>query len=164
MSAVPADVFPAAPARGIQLLIIHCAATPNGRHFTIEDIDRWHVANGWGRQPAARAAHRPHLLAVGYHYVIDIAGIVHEGRAIDEIGAHAAGHNAHSIGLCLIGTDKFMPAQWDSLRQSVLGLRMSYPALQVIGHRDVNPGKTCPGFDVSAWLAGGMQPLEGHVL
>jgi N-acetylmuramoyl-L-alanine amidase len=164
MSAVPADVFPAAPARGIQLLIIHCAATPNGSPFTIEDIDRWHVANGWGRQPSARAAHRPHLLAVGYHYVIDIAGIPHEGRALYEVGAHAAGHNAHSIGLCLIGTDKFLPAQWDSLRQSVLGLRMPYPALQVIGHRDVNPGKTCPGFDVSEWLAGGMAPLEGHVL
>lgn len=49
--------------------------------------------------------------------------------------------------------------------------------LRICGHRDLSPDlngdgtiearewvKTCPGFDVSTWLAGGMEPLAGHIV
>lgn len=55
-----------------------------------------------------------------------------------------------------------------------LAKRMS---LRICGHRDLSPDidgdgtvephewlKTCPGFDVGAWLAGGMGPLAGHII
>lgn len=35
--------------------------------------------------------------------------------------------------------------------------------IRVCGHRDLNPAKTCPNFDVSAWLDSGMTPLAGQV-
>lgn len=34
----------------------------------------------------------------------------------------------------------------------------------ICGHRDTGANKTCPGFDVGAWLAGGLQPLADHLL
>jgi len=150
--------------RGICSLVVHCAATPNGRPHTASDIDRWHGERGFARLPEAADAHRPDLRHIGYHYVIRLDGVVEEGRSIDEIGAHVAGYNHHSIGLCLIGTDRFTLAQWDSLRQSVLGLRQRFAGIGIIGHRQINPHKTCPGFDVRTWLMTAMTPLAKHVL
>lgn len=150
--------------RGIDTLIIHCAATPNGRPHSIEEIDLWHRERGFARKLVHVAVHRPDLANVGYHYVIPLDGTTEEGRSLAEVGAHAAGHNLRSIGVCLIGTDQFTPVQWGALRSLAHALRIHIPHLRIIGHRDVNPGKTCPGFDVADWLAGGMQPMDGHVL
>ena len=33
--------------RPIDSIIIHCSATPEGKHFTAADIRRWHKAQGW---------------------------------------------------------------------------------------------------------------------
>ena len=30
----------------IKEIIVHCSATPEGRDFTVADIDRWHRARG----------------------------------------------------------------------------------------------------------------------
>lgn len=150
--------------RFVNLIIIHCAATPNGKPFDVEDIDRWHAERGFKRDPALVGHNMPHLKSIGYHYVIYVPGAVSIGRGLEEPGAHAQGHNANSVGVCLIGTDKFTPAQWASLKANVRATQARYPGARVIGHREVNPNKTCPGFDVQAWLAGGMEPLAGHVL
>jgi len=45
--------------RQIDMIVIHCGATPNGRHNTVEDIDKWHRANGWQRNAAAMRAFNP---------------------------------------------------------------------------------------------------------
>lgn len=148
----------------IDTLILHCAATPNGQWFTAEDIDRWHAERGFHRDPGLVGAASPHLTAIGYHFVIYTTGAVTCGRALRETGAHAAGHNITSIGTCLIGTDRFTPAQWEVLRLHVRSLQRDYPGLRVIGHREVNAHKTCPGFDVQAWLDADMAPADGHVL
>jgi len=145
-------------------LIIHCAATPNGRHFTIKDIDNWHGERGFKRNPLAQKFHAPTLAHVGYHFVIDLNGRLACGRALTETGAHAKGHNAVSIGICLIGTDKFTPAQWQTLRDYVLCLRHRFPAIAIIGHNYVNHHKICPGFSVQDWLQNDMQPLSEHQL
>lgn len=75
--------------RQISEIIVHCAATPEGKHFTVADIDAWHKKRGFR--------------CIGYHFVIYLDGSVHEGRAIEEVGAHCLGHNANSIGICYIG-------------------------------------------------------------
>ena len=74
-------------------------------------------------------------------------------------GAHAGGHNKHTIGICLIGTDTFTIEQWQALDGLVEKMRERYPAARVLGHRDLpDVNKLCPGFDVAAWLA-----REGNV-
>lgn len=46
--------------RTITLFIIHCSATPEGKDYTVQDIDRWHKARGWKgigyRSPALNKA------------------------------------------------------------------------------------------------------------
>lgn len=133
--------------RDIRAIVIHCSATPDGKPFTIADIDRWHRERGWRK--------------VGYHRVIHVDGSVHVGRKLKEIGAHVAGQNSHTVGICMIGTRRFTLAQWGALANLVAELRLLYPAANVQGHRDYSPDlngdgiiepwefmKECPGFDV----------------
>lgn len=160
--------------RKIDLIVIHCSDSPNGRTlFTgklgdknfstpAQEIDRWHAQRGFKRLPAWRARQNPDLAAVGYHFVIYTRGAVATGRHLDEVGAHVQGHNANSIGVCLVGKDAFTAAQWLALKQVVEGLRKTYPAARVVAHRDLNPSKVCPNFDVAAWLRGGMEPVVGQ--
>ena len=49
--------------RKIDEIIIHCAATPEGKHFTVADIDAWHKKRGFK--------------CIGYHFVIYLDGSVH---------------------------------------------------------------------------------------
>jgi len=155
--------------RAIDKLIIHCAATPNGRPFKIRDIDRWHASRVDARELAGRSeeAIRHYSTAfpyIGYHDVIEVDGEIQPGRGENEVGSHAAPWNGTSIGVCLIGTDKFTRAQWESLTIYVADVEKRYGAIEIIGHRQV-PGcmKTCPGFSVPKWLEGGRNPLEGQV-
>lgn len=168
--------------RPISLIVIHCAASTNGKplgngtHTAADTIDRWHIQRGFQRQPAARAAFNPNLSAIGYHFVLDTDGTKGTGRTIAEVGAHVQGFNSQSISICLVGTSRFTRAQWDALHSLVKTLKAQYPAARVVGHRDLSPDadgdgtvephewlKTCPGFNVVDWLAGGMQPLAGHI-
>jgi N-acetyl-anhydromuramyl-L-alanine amidase AmpD len=150
--------------REIELLVIHCAATPNGRPHTVQDIDSWHRANGWQRKSKDMQTFNPRLSAIGYHYVIYVDGTVHTGRRPEEIGAHVAGHNSNSLGICLVGTDKFTPRQWAALSNLVHDLRIEYSGAKICGHRDL-PGvhKSCPGFSVADWMKDGL-PLPEHTL
>lgn len=151
-------------------IIIHCSATKNGQWTTVEDIDAWHASRGFNRDVGLIGANQPHLRHIGYHYIIYNNGAVVIGRGEREIGAHCAGHNAQSLGICLVGTDQYSIAQWASLSALVLGLQARIDTLRrVLGHRDTSPDvngdgkvdkheylKTCPGFAVARWLARGM--------
>ncbi len=153
------------PTRSINLIVIHCAATPNGRRTIVQDVNLWHRQRGFKRSPEWRARQNNDLDAIGYHFFVYINGIVAAGRHLDEVGAHAQGFNQKSIGVCMAGTDKFTPAQWESLRVNVTALMEMYPAAKICGHRDLpDVNKSCPGFNVADWLAGDMLPLFGHVL
>ncbi len=112
-----------------------------------ETIDRWHRERGW--------------LKIGYHYVIKRDGTVETGRELEEVGAHAKGHNAISVGICLIGglsednepENNFTDEQWDALGTLVDSLKAKYPEASVIGHNDVSD-KACPTFNVGEWYEG----------
>lgn len=143
----------------INKIIIHCSATPNGRDHDALDVDFWHgpdrVARGltpFKRQPQCITAHQPHLKHIGYHYVIRLDGSLEFGRGLQEVGAHAQNFNQGSIGICLIGTDKYTTPQWDSLKSLVTQLTLTIPSItSVIGHNQLTDQKTCPGFSVPAW-------------
>ena len=169
--------------RPIKLIVIHCSASPNGRWTTTADIDAWHKKRGFLRQPAARLQFNPELTSIGYHHVIYTNGVIAAGRAHEEVGAHVTGHNADSLGIAMIGTDRFSPAQWIALRELINALTQQqgnrpprYPNARVVGHRDLSPDrngngvvepqewlKTCPGFDVATWRRGGMEPLASNL-
>lgn len=132
--------------RKITEIIVHCSATPEGRDYTVADIDRWHKQKGWK--------------GIGYHYVIYRDGSVHAGRDVEVMGAHCAGHNATSIGICYIGgmsadnktpKDTRTPAQKAALRNLVELLKTKYPNATVHGHREF-ARKACPCFDVKTDL------------
>ena len=150
--------------RPIDLIVIHCTASPNGVWYSAADIDAWHRQRGFVRLPEFVKRQNPSLLAIGYHFVIYTNGAVASGRHLEEVGAHAKGHNRTSLGISLVGTDKFTPIQWEMLRANVRGLRLKFPDAQVVGHRELNPGKTCPGFDVQTWLENDMNPDPAHIL
>lgn len=133
--------------RKINKIIIHCAATPEGRNFTVEDIRRWHLQRGFRD--------------IGYHYVIYLDGSVHTGRPIEQIGAHTSGYNANSIGICYIGgcakdgktpKDTRTEAQRSALVKLVAELRAKFPGATVHGHNEF-ANKACPSFNVQKEFA-----------
>lgn len=131
--------------RQIKEIIIHCSATPEGRDWTIKDIERDHKAKGYKK--------------VGYHYVVCLDGTIEKGREEHEVGAHCRGHNGNSIGICYIGgLDKKMRAkdtrtieQRASLAKLVMCLKLRYPGVVVRGHNNY-ASKDCPCFNVQQWL------------
>lgn len=118
-------------------VIIHCSDSPNGRNDKAEDIHRWHTERGWS--------------GIGYHYVICIDGEIQRGRPEYWEGAHCAGENANSLGICMIGTDEFSEKQWLALEHVVEGILARYPNITIHGHNEFST-KSCPGFDVKQWL------------
>ncbi len=86
---------------------------------------------------------------VGYHFIIDYAGRVWEGRSLAYWGAHVAGHNEENLGVVLLGNFEHQrpsAAQVKSMEHLVHVLRARYriPSHEVYGHIDL--GQTlCPG-------------------
>ena len=145
--------------RDIKRIIIHCSATKEGQDFDVEDIRRWHKAQGWQD--------------CGYHYVITLNGDIQEGRPLEKAGAHTKGYNQDSIGICYIGgcgndnkpKDTRTEAQKNALYCLVKTLMKKYGVTEVKGHRDyskdlngdgkITPNewiKSCPSFNTQEWL------------
>jgi len=128
--------------RDIDLVVIHCSATPEGRDVSTDEIRQWHLDRGWSD--------------IGYHFVVELDGSVHDGRPLEIAGAHAKGHNANSIGVCYVGgldesggaKDTRTPEQEKALVELLEDLKDKYPEAQIIGHRDVSD-KECPSFDAT---------------
>ena len=138
-------------------IVVHCSASLWG---SAPEIRNWHiVGNGWSD--------------IGYHYVIgngkikldyylDSAnGSVEIGRPIDgdkiaessEKGAHAYGYNSDSIGICVVGKEKFTPYQMGNLIYLVSDLMVKFKIEieNVVGHYELDPKKTCPNIDMSSF-------------
>jgi len=134
--------------REIKKVIVHCAATPEGRDVKTEEIKRWHTEErGWSD--------------IGYHWVVELNGAVCEGRNESINGAHCRGHNSDSIGICYVGgsdtdgnpKDTRTPEQSDSLVTLIKEILDRHPDAEVFGHRDFSE-KACPSFDAKTEYAG----------
>lgn len=135
------------PALGhVKYLTFHCAATPEGRHVTHEQITAWDQAK-FGQ--------------TSYHWVVELDGTAHRTLRDDQKGAHVGKANTGNIGICYIGgVDARMnpkDTRTDAQKKAMLTLartyKARYPGIAIRGHRDW-PGtkKACPSFDVAAWL------------
>lgn len=144
--------------RRVTHLVVHCTDSLWGNAATVR---RWHLEKGWKD--------------IGYHFVIlngrmtkylsvwEYNGEVEVGRRLDddnlladnEVGAHALGYNAHSIGVVLVGVREFTNSQFDSLAEvcRTMSVRFGFPLTNCIGHYEVPSGKaqgkTCPNFDMT---------------
>lgn len=121
----------------ITKLVVHCSDTPNDRDVTATEIHQWHIQRKWA--------------GIGYHKVIRRDGTIENGRPEYWEGAHVKGHNSNSLGVCLIGRDKFTSEQMQSLEHLMHEWTSKYPDAEVYGHCDLDPHKTCPNFDVKQW-------------
>lgn len=140
--------------RKINLIVVHCSATKEGKDFREKDIRRWHLDRGFSD--------------IGYHYVVDLDGTVEAGRNLAKPGAHVSGHNANSIGIVYVGgldakgkpKDTRTTAQKHALLDLLQKLKERFPAARICGHRDLSPDrnhdgkitpnewlKACPCFD-----------------
>ena len=133
--------------RTIDKIIIHCAATKPSMDIGVAEIRKWHTSppNNWKD--------------IGYHYVIRRNGSIENGRPVIMAGVHTKGHNAKSIGICLVGgiddkgnaASNFTDKQWATLERLVRILKVDYPKATVHGHREF-AAKACPSFNVQDWL------------
>lgn len=134
--------------------MIHCTATPAGREVTGDDIRLWHTGpppnRGWNR--------------VGYSTLVRLDGTIEvlvpwdDDQYVEgwEVTYGARGWNAVSKHICYVGgkggQDTRTEAQRMALAQLVLSALEKWPHIRVAGHGQIDPGKSCPSFDVPAWL------------
>jgi N-acetylmuramoyl-L-alanine amidase-like protein/helix-turn-helix protein len=101
------------------------------------------------------------FLAIGYHYGVELLGDHYEvllGRSeLDPAAACPQGQmNARALHICCVGNfDEAPPPA--AMLEAVVGLvivpamvEYGIPAGRIVGHRDFNPAKSCPGtrFDL----------------
>lgn len=131
--------------REIKKIVIHCTATPEGRHHDVSDITRWHLKRGFN--------------TIGYHFLIHLDGTIETGRSIKKPGAHCRGENQRSIGICYVGgmtkdmekpKDTRTPEQKESLIFVMQKLIYKYNKdMTIHGHNEF-ANKACPSFDVKS--------------
>lgn len=142
----PQDIHDAAPeldGRAVTEIVVHHSVSPTTT--TAAQIDAWHKARGFS--------------GAGYHWLIRERA---DGRwetvdLRDEalVGAHALGHNPHSLGVCVAGDYTRGPLS-QGARDQLLGLllwlcrALGITPDEVRGHRETQrPGYTeCPGFSM----------------
>lgn len=144
--------------RKVNLIIVHCSDTYVTMDIGVAEIRKWHTdpapkGRGWAD--------------IGYHFVIRRDGTLELGRDTDkdgdvyeEVGAHVAGWNANSIGICMVGgkahdgkaENNFTGKQFAVLEGLLRMIKADYPKATIHGHREFDPGKACPSFDVQKWL------------
>lgn len=134
--------------RQIKKIILHCSALGYGN---AKQIDGWHRKKGWD--------------GIGYHYVVcngltefngeydvKLDGKIETGRPLERPGAHCEGNNYDSIGVCLIGKDKFTHLQIESLLTIIERMRERFGKIAIYGHYEmksgIKQGKTCPNIDM----------------
>ena len=130
--------------RKINQIIVHCSATREGQDVSVDTIKKWHVEDrGWSD--------------IGYHFYIDINGVIEKGRDIAKIGTHCKSKNRNSIGICYSGgveadgktpKDTRTEDQKKSLKILIKTLKSLFPEAVVHSHSDF-ANKACPSFNAT---------------
>lgn len=125
------------PRYATRQIVVHHTGIGGNNDLCAMDIHRMHLRNGWS--------------GIGYHLFVRRDGLAETGRPLDQIGAHAYGHNQTTIGICLAGNfDRETPtdgqlasaAELIAMLCRLYGLKPNGGA--IVGHRDLDP-TDCPG-------------------
>ena len=120
------------------------ATDPSSVSAHLEGIRRLHRRKGWGD--------------IGYHFAVDPAGRVWEGRSLGWQGAHVKDHNPGNIGIVVLGNFEHQSpteAQLAGFRRHVTMLMRVYhvPNSRVHTHQEWQGARTaCPGASLQQSL------------
>ena len=133
--------------RNINLIVVHCSATPVNRDYTPDQLLRDHKARGFN--------------SWAYHFYIRKSGQRVALRPLELAGAHVTGFNRDSIGICYEGgldangkaTDTRTDLQKLALIAILRELVVHYPDAEICGHRDLSPDADGDGvIEPSEWI------------
>lgn len=154
--------------RTIDMIVVHNSATKDGLVVDMQAIRRYHTNYSYqGRTikkteatvliEQGQSVRKP-WTDIGYHFICEMVNDRYEilvGRMVNEPGAHAAGHNYNSIGICAVGEFEIEPpppVQWGLMVKMCAALLDAYNlgVINLKGHRELGAPKTCPGtmFDM----------------
>lgn len=131
--------------REIKYIVLHCTASQSTG--TLAGVRAWWQKLGWDRP--------------GYHKIILADGEIKQLSDDEKYTYGVKGYNANSIHICYMGginkagvnTDTRTAAQKEAMEQLVKEYMLKYPKAEILGHKDFKGvKKTCPNFDVKAWL------------
>ena len=130
---------PLLPRSWTDAIVIHHVGVPSGE-VSSGTIHLAHIGNGW--------------LGIGYHYVIHKDGTIERGRPLLAEGAHAYGHNSHTVGINLTGnfdwevpTDEQIESLTDLLTSLCRIFHLPANRYSIVGHEDLN-ATACPGWNL----------------
>ena len=102
---------------------------------------------------------------IGYHFLVDMAGNIYQGRPETVLGAHVGGANTGNIGVCLLGCyhppESSIPCYDEMSYNSEQSLIKLYAWISdtygvepklLKGHRDYFGTTSCPGNNVWSML------------
>ena len=125
-------------------IVIHHTGNAVDDDLSAAEIDASHKGQGW--------------TCIGYHYVVRKDGTVEQGRPHWTVGAHAYGHNSHTIGIHVCGNfEEAEPtaAQIESTAMLLANLCTDYELPidrdHVVGHRELM-ATACPGRNLFAQM------------
>ena len=109
-----------------------------------------------------RHAHRGRRFGdIGYHYLIDPAGRVWEGRSLAWQGAHVKAQNENNLGICVLGNFELQSptsASLDTLDRFVRAQMERYrvPTIRLRTHQEMAP-TLCPGRNLQRHMVAARQ-------
>lgn len=115
--------------RTSRIILHHAAASI----CDVRTVHTWHLKRGFS--------------GIGYHFLVRKDGTIERGRAENLVGAHAAGNNSNSIGICFEGNfeiETMGEAQKNAGKELIAYLCNKYGIDVVIRHKDV-ASTACPG-------------------
>lgn len=140
------------PMNGINRITVHHSAIPNDTLRSQADVAR--MLNGIRTEHMNRKGEP--FADIGYHYIIDPAGRVWEGRSLSLQGAHVANNNEHNLGVMLLGNFQTQTptsaaiATLDGFVASQMH-RYNIPVNRVYTHQEI--GKSaCPGRNLQRYM------------
>lgn len=129
------------PSRHVERVFLHCSASEidmEGQGM-VDEIRRWHLKRGFSD--------------VGYHVLIDKAGLVLHGRDLEKMPAAQKRHNARTIAIMVHGLTDFPAVMLEACRALCAEINEAYQGrITFHGHCEVS-AKSCPVFDYRALLA-----------
>lgn len=126
-----------------EYIILHCSATRDSGTVSWNAIRHYHIVErGWDD--------------IGYHFGIEKYGenmVILQGRNPADGGAHcrANGMNHKALGVCVVGEYDIEPPSKHRLAVTIdlltkLCFCYSIAARNILGHREMDGRKTCPGL------------------
>ncbi|WP_338791655.1 N-acetylmuramoyl-L-alanine amidase [Bernardetia sp. MNP-M8] len=143
----------------------------NVTHLIVHHADGYDWSDGAAAVRAIQDLHQNSngWSDIGYNYLIHKSGVIYQGRPEDVIGAHFCGYNAHTQGICILGsfknqnpTNEAMMSlkkllAWKADKETINALGSSYHhstggnIKNIAGHRD-GECSSCPGNSLYSLL------------